>query len=395
MFKMRTDVHLQNKAKGLALVAAVFAHGLASANETTPANPSPNPPAAEQGLVKSFNEVLQDLVNEFSFDLRAKALNTLRTVSIRRVALGEGIPRTYESYLETQVADAFRKHSVTKVLQCMNCRVRRTVVENGRLVMTTPINNPQELDAIAAQLGVDAWVDVTLLYQETSMILGFHVFDSKSKEMLWTKLYNTENIYKQRAEAKETEDKQQLMAEQSKKSKYSISTTLGWQLVPNVKNSANMVGLNFKFAERFNSGRDEVGTRVSAIVAPSVIISDYPEIAGDPAASAEIVDGTSKEVILPFSKAMGLFALYGHLFNDEPSNNDGAIWGSEIGAGTIVSKGYACFSLRGGATLRLGQRFTLDAGVAYSLPTTISIRNKYKYTTPGGVGADFAFGLHF
>ena len=141
--------------------------------------------------VKSFNEVLQDLVNEFSFDLRAKSLNSLRAVAIRRVALGEGIPRSYESYLETQVSDSFRKHSGTKVLQCTNCRIRRTVVENGRLVMTTPINNPQELDAIAIQLGVEAWVDVSLLYQETSMILGFHVFDSKSKELVWTKLYNT------------------------------------------------------------------------------------------------------------------------------------------------------------------------------------------------------------
>ncbi|NBW81938.1 hypothetical protein EBR21_09305, partial [bacterium] len=104
MSKLRPDVHLQNKAKGFALVTALFAHGFAIANETTPTNPPANPPAAEQGLVKSFNEVLQDLVNEFSFDLRAKALNTLRNVSIRRVALGEGIPRTYESYLETQVA---------------------------------------------------------------------------------------------------------------------------------------------------------------------------------------------------------------------------------------------------------------------------------------------------
>lgn len=172
--------------------------------------------ASSAQQVKTFNEVLQDLVNEFAFDLRAKALNSLRTVSVRRVALGEGIPRTYESFVETQISDAFRKHSGTKVLQCMNCRVRRTVVENGRLVMTTPINNPQELDAIANQLGVEAWIDVTLIYQETNMILSFHVFDSKTKELLWTKLYNTENIYKQKMEQREAENSQQLAAENAK-----------------------------------------------------------------------------------------------------------------------------------------------------------------------------------
>lgn len=349
----------------------------------------------DKDQVKSFNEVLQDLVNEFSFDLRAKSLNSLRAVAIRRVALGEGIPRAYESYLETQVSDSFRKHSGTKVLQCTNCRIRRTVVENGRLVMTTPINNPQELDAIAVQLGVDAWVDVSLLYQETSMILGFHVFDSKSKELVWTKLYNTENIYKQKMEQRDSELTQGQALEKEKISNYVLSSTLGWQLVPNVKDSANMLGFNFRFAERFNAGRDEVGTRMSALVAPSVVLSDYPGIAGDPASSAEVVDGTNTETILPFTKGIGLSAFYSRIVSDDPLKMNGIVWGWEAGAGTIVSTGYACFSFRGGAHLRMGRRFLLDFGGAYSLPTTISIRNRYKYTTPGGVGADVGFGIQF
>lgn len=351
--------------------------------------------SSEKEQVKSFNEVLQDLVNEFSFDLRAKALNSLRTVAVRRVALGEGIPRSYETYLETQISDAFRKHSGTKVLQCTNCRIRRTVVENGRLVMTTPINNPQELDAIASQLGVEAWVDVSLLYQETSMVLGFHVFDAKSKELVWTKLYNTENIYKQKMEQKEAEQAQKQAVEQEKVSDYVLNTTLGWQLVPNVKDSASMLAATVRFAERFSSARHEVGTRLGFLVAPSSVLSDYPGIAGDPASSAEVVDGTSTEVILPFTKGFALSAFYSRIVSPEPLKTDGVVWGWELGAGTTVSTGYACFSFRSGAHLRMGKRFVLDIGGAYSLPTTISIRNKYKYTTPGGVGADVGFGVQF
>jgi hypothetical protein len=382
------------------LLATVVGVQTARGNSQT-AGESAEPPA-QQLQVKSFNEVLQDLVNEFSFDLRAKALNSLRTVSVRRVALGEGIPRTYESFVETQVSDSFRKHSGTKVLQCTNCRVRRTVVENGRLVMTTPINNPQELDAIANQLGVDAWLDVTLIYQETSMVLSFHVFDSKSKELIWTKLYNTDNIYKKKMEQMETTSKQQsdaaaaaAAAEREKLSKYNVTTTLGWNRVPNVKTGANMIAFNFRFSERFNYGVDEVGTRVSGFVAPSEVISDYPKISGDPASVAEIVDGTSKEVILPFTRGYGLFAIYSHLLKGDVLQTDSPVWGMEFGAGTIFSKGYACFAFRAGSTLRLGQRFLLDAGVAYNLPTSISIKSKYKYTTPGGIGADVAFGLQF
>lgn len=344
--------------------------------------------------IKSFNEVLQDLIDEFSFDLRAKALNGLRTVAVRRVALGEGIPRSYESYVETQVSDSFRKHSGTKVLQCTNCRVRRTVVENGRLVMTTPINNPSELDAIAVQLGVDAWLDVGLIYQETSMVLAFHVFDSKSKELVWTKLYNTENIYKKRMETRAVESSAVAQAAEAD-SNYLIAMSVGWHLVPNVKDSANMVGFTARFAEKFNDARQEVGTRVSYLIAPSEILSDYPEISGDPASSAEIVEGSTTEVILPFKRGVGLVAFYSSLLNGGRPTASGFLWSLETGAGVIASTGYASILARVGGQLRMGQRFLLDVGLAYSLPTTISIRKKYKYTTPGGLGADAAFGLHF
>lgn len=349
----------------------------------------------EKEVVKSFNEVLQDLVNEFSFDLRAKALNSIRTVAVRRVALGESIPRTYENYIETQISDSVRKHSGTKVLQCTNCRIRRTVVENGRLVTTTPVNNPQELDAIAAQLGVEAWVDASVIYQETSMILGIHVFDSKTKELVWTKIYNTENIYKQKMEQLQTEVEKKEEMEKENVTSYVFNTTLGWHLVPNVKTSASMLAVNLRFAERFNAGRDEVGTRLSLLASPSSIISEYPEISGDPATSAAVVDEGTTEVILPFYRGLAFSAIYSRLLTDDLSQVDGVVWGWESGVGTIISKGYACFSFRTGPHIRMGRRFLLEIGGTYSLPTTLSIRERYKYKTPGGVGADVGFGVQF
>ena len=365
-------------------------------SESNASVPSVSEPEIEdtEREVKSFNQVLQDLIDEFSYDLRAKALDGVRTVAVRRVALGEGIPKSYESYVETQVSDSFRKHSGTKVLQCTNCRVRRTVVENGRLLMTTPINNPNELDAIAAQLGLEAWLDVGLIYQETSMVLAFHVFDSKTKELVWTKLYNTESIYKKKMETK-VSDSAPVIASSVKDENYLISMALGWHLVPNVKNSASMAGFSARLAERFNSGRHEVGTRISFLIAPSEILSDYHEISGDPASSAEIVEGDTTEVILPFKRGAGLLAFYSVHMNGENGLATDVAWNVESGAGVILSKGYASLLVRIGTQIRLGQRFLIDVGGAYSLPTTISIRQKYKYTTPGGIGADAAFGIHF
>lgn len=362
--------------------------------ETENSTQSQSEQAGSGDEVKSFNQVLQDLIDEFSYDLRAKALNGLRTVAIRRVALGEGIPKSYESYVETQVSDSFRKHSGTKVLQCTNCRVRRTVVENGRLVMTTPINNPKELDAIAAQLGVEAWLDVGLIYQETSMVLAFHVFDAKNKELIWTKLYNTESIYKKKMETKSVDSGAATLSS-DKNENYLISMALGWHLVPNVKKSASMVGFTARLAEKFNSGKHEVGTRISFLIAPSEILSDYPEISGDPSASAEIVEGDTTEVILPFKRGAGLLAFHSTQLNDNHEGQTDVAWNLESGAGVVVSRGYASLLVRIGGQIRLGQRFLIDVGGAYSLPTTISIRQRYKYTTPGGVGADAAFGIHF
>ena len=135
--------------------------------------------------------------------------------------------------------------------------------------------------------------------------------------------------------------------------------------------------------------------RISFLLAPSEILSDYPEISGDPASSAEIVEGDSTEVILPFKRGVGLLAFYSTLMGDGANEPRDVSWSLESGAGVILSKGYASVLVRIGTQLRLGQRFMIDVGGAYSLPTTISIRQRYKYTTPGGVGADVAFGIHF
>ena len=88
-------------------------------------------------------------------------------------------------------------------------------------------------------------------------------------------------------------------------------------------------------------------------------------------------------------------AFYSVHMNGENGLATDVAWNVESGAGVILSKGYASLLVRIGTQIRLGQRFLIDVGGAYSLPTTISIRQKYKYTTPGGIGADAAFGIHF
>ena len=351
--------------------------------------------------VRKFNDVLTDLLNEFAYDLKTAQITGIKNVSVRKVAVGESIPRSYESYVESLVGERFRKYSSIRVLQCTSCRVKRTVVENGRLTVTTPINNPKELDQIATQMGIETWVDIALLYQETSMIVAFNIFDSKTKELIWTKVYNSENIYKKSANLEKTKDileggtDKDSVKKEDPKSKYVVSVTTGYYLIPNVKKPSNMMGGMLRVAEKFNLERSEVGGSVAMVVDPGVFVQNYDGVDGDPAASEEIQAGSSKQTIKPFKYGMAIFGNYYHNFITQPENFDALRYGAHIGLGGIFAKGYITFTGRTGMVLKLGRHFVGEIGLLYSAPTTLKIKDTFTYKTKGGIGADVTFGLLF
>lgn len=351
--------------------------------------------------VRKFNDVLADLLNEFSYDLKTNQLQGVKNVSIRRVAVSDTIPKSYESYVESLAAERFRKHSSIRVLQCTNCRVKRTIVERGRLTVTTPINNPRELDLIAAQMGIETWVDVALLYQETSMVLAFNVFDAKTKELLWTKVYNSENLYRKTvggedaARARIGPDAQAETKEEERKSRYVTALTAGYFLIPNVKKPSNMLGATLRIAERFNVERSEIGGSVSVVMDPGLFVKDYGGVDGDPAQSGEVTVAGKKETIKPFTIGIAVFGSYVHNFITVPEDFDTMRTGVSLGLGGMFASGYITFTGRGGFVMRFGRHFIFDVGAMYSAPTTLKIKGAYEYKTKGGPGADVTFGLHF
>lgn len=369
-------------AAGLAvalLASAVLSSGEARAEEKAEAAPE-----------RKFNDVLNDLLDEFSYDLKTNEVPDLRNVSVRKVALSEAVPRTYEPYLESLANERLRKFSKMKVIQCANCRVRRSAVENGRVTISTPVNNPQELDALARSLNVDTWLDVGLLYQQSAMLLSVNAFDSRTKELLWSKVYNSEAIYQKRslnaAGGKDAEGEKPKTS-----SMYGI--TAGYSLVPNVKKPAQMVHLGLRFSEKFNETRSEVGALLTAVVDPAKIISTYPGVSGDPSAIGEATNGTTTSTIKPFTYGLGLFAVYYHNFIKVPEDFDLLRFGAHAGFGGIVSMGYLAITTRLGGVMKFGKSWVLEAGLLYSLPTTISLAEDLIYKTTGGMGGEISFGL--
>lgn len=351
----------------------------------------------EKKTVRKFNDVLYDLLNEFSYDLKTNQLQALKNVSIRKIALSETIPKTYQTYLESLVTERFRLHSKIRIIECTSCKIKRSAVENGKLVITSPINNPTELDALANQLGVDIWLDVALLYQESGMLLAFNAFDSKTKELIWTKTYNSEELYKRQLNPEAAAaDGAQGPESLEPPSSYVVAISAGWHLVPNVNTYSNMLGLNLRMSEQFNYKRSEVGAMIAAVMDPKILVSNYTNVDSSVAAGTDgVTAATSDSKVKPFSFGVALYATYHHMFITLPENIEAMRWGLHIGLGGIYAPGYITITGRGGGILKFGRRFFLEFAGAYSMPTTLNIKDQFSYTTKGGVGADATFGVFF
>lgn len=348
--------------------------------------------AADEQPVRKFNDVLKDLLNEFAYDLKTNQVQGLKNLAVRRVSLSESIPKSYENYMENLSLERLRKYSKIRVIQCTMCRVKKTIVENGRMILTMPINNQTELDTVANQLNIETWLDVTLLYQESGMVLAYNAFDSKTKELLWTKTYNSEDLNKQVDEATMTTDENGVKKIEEESTQYVVALSSGWFMVANVKKPSNMLTLAIRMSEQFNNKHSEIGAMIAPIIDPNVIVSDYAAN-GDPSASDEVTVNNETQVVRPFSYGLALFATYHHNFGKD--NSDSFRWGAHGGIGGIYAPGYITFTGRGGPVLKFGKRFFIEAGVNYSMPTTLSIKEQFTYKTKGGVGADATFGILF
>jgi hypothetical protein len=355
---------------------------------------------------RKFQDVLMDLLNEFAFDMKSGLLKGLPNTSLRRVTVSETVPKSYETYLESLTAERLRKFASVKVIQCAPCRTKRSYVEKGRLVVSSPLNNPAELDKLAELLRIETWTDVALLYQESGMLLAFNVFDAKTKELLWTKIYNSETLYRKVLKAKPTvtdvagvdgssDGKENKEKENEKATEYVGSFTLGYMLIPNVKKSSNMLGAMIRLAERFNEGKSEIGASIMPVIDPGVVLKNYNGVEGDPSASGEVTVAGKKETVKPFRVGGALFANYHHNFYSFPENHDALRMSGHFSAGGFMAQGYLTFTGRVGPTFKFGRRFVLESGLMYSAPTTLTIKDTFTYKTKGGIGADVTFGLGF
>lgn len=376
-------------AKHLLPALLLFVSHLARAEDSS----APQP-------VRQFNEVLDDLLDEFAYDIKTSQVPLTVNVSLRKINLSDNIPTSYEKYLETIISERVRQFSRSKVIQCTTCRVKQSVIKDGRVTVVVPINNKRALDQLAREYGIESWLDVGLIFQETSLIMALNLFDAKTKELLWSKIYNSETLYKKFPAGVPVPEGDRPAAdgsgEHKSPSNYVFGVSLGWSLVPNVNGSTNMLAIPLRFAEVFNKKRSEVGAQVVALLDTSILIPNAsPEPGVDVTKSDQVTKETTTKVIKSFQYGLAMFATYHHNFMTSLESMDEMRPGAQVGLGLVAADSYLTFTAKGGMNLRMGRSLFVEADVLYSAPTTIQLADQFKFKTQGGVGALASFGIHF
>lgn len=348
--------------------------------------------SSDNGKERTFNEVLKELIEDFSFDLKTAKIPQDGTISIRKVFINDPIPSPYKRYISVQVDRSLNKYSRFRVIECPTCHVKKSVVKDNVITTTVASNNLYELNRLAQSLGIEAWLDVGVIYSQTEMILSLNAYDTSTKQLLWAKAYNSKNIVKK---MNDREIFHELISEDKSPSHLVAALSLGYFFVPNVTRSVHTLYAGLRLGEKFNYNRSEIGATFLGFVRDAKLTGRYP--AGDDVSFVPNVKKTDSdyEQIKPFDFGFTILGNYYHYFMSVPENVEMARYGMHVDCGAVVSKGYISLIAGGGLIVKFGENWFLEGGAYYSAPTNIHIDSDLKYRTQGGFSGNVGFGYFF
>jgi hypothetical protein len=354
---------------------------------------------ASSQSVRRFHEVLDELLAEFGYDVKMGQINGLKNLSIRQVDVSEAIPKTYRRYLELLVQERLRENSKIRLISCLPCRSKTSRLVEGKLLVTSPMTNMEELNRAGDQLGIDNFMDVVLVYHTTHMVLAFQIFNAKSKETVWSRTYNSETIrsrYQKLAVDYTQVDKARTSEQYVPE--YRILVGLGGASVPNIGGTVDdsgMLNITFRGTEKFNNRRQEFGLNLSFFQSSKVFMSEVPT-EGTAAAAETVAEEETEEIIAPkpFTTAIGLFAVYVHNFLGPIETYNKIRYGFHVGAGPLIAAGYLAPALQFGLDAYFGRRFVVSPNLMLVGQTKILVGDEF-VATQGGIGGDIVLSLNY
>lgn len=350
---------------------------------------------ASNKQVRQFHEVLNDLLTEFSYDVKQGQINGMKNIAIRKVSVSDALPSTYEQYVELLVTERIRENARVRMINCIPCKTKSSTLVDGKLMISSPTTSVQRMDEAAQQLNIENFMDVILVYHTTHMVLAFSVFNTTTKEEVWSRTYNSETLrsrYQKLAVDMSQIEKSRTSTEYTPE--YKILVGIGGSRLPNVageERDKSFIGVHVRAAEKFDNRHVDFGVLTSLWVNTSSFLKAYPSEGTTDESATTSYDGEARPVAYKY--VLGLHALYARNFIGDVESYDRLRHGAHVGLGAIISTGYLAPSLRAGWDMYFGRRWVLTFEGQYITDSTILVGSKYQ-KAKGGAGGDLTLSLN-
>lgn len=336
------------------------------------------PPPPSPSSSRDFYQVLDDVLSDFEYDLKNGNVGGLKDLSIRNIATSENVPPSFKSHLELLITERILKTTKTRVIQCLACRSRKTVLSGSQVEISSPENNPVELARIAKENGIENFMDVDFAYQPNGMILSLSITDPQSGAVVWTRSYNSETsraaAFRRGVDYSQIDDARK-QTEYVPTIQYRLSVM--YMSEPDLGSREGVLGLGFRSVERYDNRKKEVGFELD-------YLKNATTFAGGATGSNDIYNGFNMTL---------LFVHAWNLIGDEENYNH-ARGSLLLGVGGTYAAGYLGGLIRAQYEWRLGKHYAVTPTLGYRPNATQFIGSAPQGTISGieaGLGVSLLF----
>jgi hypothetical protein len=340
------------------------------------ANPAAVP--AKDSQERNFYEVLNDVIEDFAYDIKNGNITGLKEISIRNIATSENIPPSFKNHLELLMTEQILKNSKTHMIQCLPCKSRKTSINGDQVVITSTDSNPAELARIAKMSGIEHFMDIAFQYEPSGIMISMFITEPESGNILWSRSYNSETS---RAAAFRKGIDYDQIDEARKSTEYApliqSRLILYYLFEPDLPSQSGCLSLGYRMVERYDNRKKEVGFEADYLVSSSTIINS--------------VGASSQGIYNAFGLNLTLLFMHTWNFIGEEENYNKIRTNISAGIGGTYSSGFLGGLVRLGYEWRMAKHFGVSAILGYRPPGSAFIAG----TATGSVsGLEYGLGVN-
>lgn len=149
-----------------------------------------NAATGEVSLGELLDEILADVVAE----LDVRPAKWFSPMAIRTITLGANVTPSFKEKLASLVTAQIHAGTSIRMVQCIECDLVRTRMEDGQWVISHGITSTRELQRVADDLGAKAFMDVAFGFDPATGVveLQFSVIRARDSFVLWSDTFRAD-----------------------------------------------------------------------------------------------------------------------------------------------------------------------------------------------------------